>query len=62
MGGSTEIIGMANLNAGHAMDYTLGFIFLGVIINVWLYGFSVVQTYLYFINFPNDKRAMRAFM
>lgn len=46
MGGTTEIIGMANLNAGHAMDYTLGFIFLGVIINVWLYGFSVVQTYL----------------
>lgn len=50
------------LNAHHALDYSLGFILLGVMLNIWLYGFSVVQTYLYFVNFRNDKRLMRIFI
>ncbi|PWN42656.1 hypothetical protein IE81DRAFT_117480 [Ceraceosorus guamensis] len=51
-----------DLNAHHALDYSLGFILLGTMLNIWLYGFSVVQTYLYFVNFPNDKRLMRIFI
>lgn len=45
-----------------AMDLTLGCMFIGLLINVFLYGMSVVQGYMYFVNFKSDKLFMRVFV
>lgn len=45
-----------------SMDLSLGCIFIGLMLNVFLYGMSVVQGYMYFVNFPNDKRAMKIYV
>ncbi|KAN0066480.1 hypothetical protein ACQY0O_000574 [Thecaphora frezii] len=45
-----------------ALDLTLGCMFIGVAGNVWLYGFSLVQAYIYYAHFPNDKKFMRYFV
>ncbi|GAC95650.1 hypothetical protein PHSY_003226 [Pseudozyma hubeiensis SY62] len=36
--------------------------YIGVMLNVWLYGFSIVQAYIYYVNFKNDKPFMRYFV
>lgn len=45
-----------------SMDLSLGCMLIGVFMNVFLFGMSVVQGYLYFINFKTDKLFMRAFV
>ncbi|UZJ53242.1 hypothetical protein CBS101457_002562 [Exobasidium rhododendri] len=45
-----------------ANDLTIGCIFIGVVLNVWLYGFSCVQAYIYYSRFKEDKPSMRAFV
>uniref|UniRef100_V5EWD4 DUF6534 domain-containing protein n=2 Tax=Kalmanozyma brasiliensis (strain GHG001) TaxID=1365824 RepID=V5EWD4_KALBG len=44
------------------MDLSLGCMYIGVMLNVWLYGFSIVQAYIYYVNFKNDKPLMRYFV
>lgn len=44
------------------MDLTLGCMFVGMVLNVFLYGMSIVQGYLYFVNFKTDKLFMRIFI
>ncbi|EPQ32447.1 uncharacterized protein PFL1_00643 [Pseudozyma flocculosa PF-1] len=48
--------------AAGTFDLTLGCLFIGVSLNVWLFGFSLVQAYIYYVHFPNDKRFMRWFV
>lgn len=45
-----------------SMDLSLGCMFIGMLLNVFLYGMSVVQGYMYFINFKSDKLFMRVFV
>ncbi|PWN50293.1 hypothetical protein IE53DRAFT_330530 [Violaceomyces palustris] len=45
-----------------SFDLSLGCMFIGVVINVWLFGFSIVQAYIYYVNFKTDKRSMRIFV
>ncbi|PWZ02765.1 hypothetical protein BCV70DRAFT_197021 [Testicularia cyperi] len=45
-----------------SMDLSLGMIYIGVMLNVWLYGFSIVQAYIYYRHFKNDKPLMRYFV
>ncbi|TKY90492.1 hypothetical protein EX895_000490 [Sporisorium graminicola] len=45
-----------------AMDLSLGCMYIGVMLNVWLYGFSIVQAYIYYVNFKTDKPFMRYFV
>jgi hypothetical protein len=45
-----------------ALDLTLGCIYIGVILNVWLYGFTCVQVYIYFTRYKNDRAFMRHFV
>ncbi|CAO1637479.1 unnamed protein product [Parajaminaea phylloscopi] len=48
--------------AAPSMDLSLGCMFIGMVFNVFLYGMSVVQGYMYFINFKSDKLFMRIFV
>lgn len=41
---------------------SIGSVFIGVILNVWLYGFSCVQAYIYFSYFKKDKTFMKVFV
>ncbi|CBQ67662.1 conserved hypothetical protein [Sporisorium reilianum SRZ2] len=45
-----------------SMDLSLGCMYIGVMLNVWLYGFSIVQAYIYYVNFKTDKPLMRYFV
>ncbi|KAJ9476925.1 hypothetical protein PHBOTO_000581 [Pseudozyma hubeiensis] len=45
-----------------SMDLSMGCMYIGVMLNVWLYGFSIVQAYIYYVNFKNDKPFMRYFV
>ncbi|CCF53987.1 hypothetical protein NDA11_000710 [Ustilago hordei] len=45
-----------------AMDLSLGCMYIGVMLNVWLYGFSIVQAYIYYVHFKTDKPFMRYFV
>ncbi|KIS71832.1 uncharacterized protein UMAG_00262 [Mycosarcoma maydis] len=45
-----------------AMDLLLGCMYIGVMLNVWLFGFSIVQAYIYYVNFKTDKPLMRYFV
>ncbi|PWN28356.1 hypothetical protein BDZ90DRAFT_250814 [Jaminaea rosea] len=45
-----------------AMDLSLGCMFIGLMLNVFLFGMSIVQGYMYFVNFPNDKMFMRVYV
>ncbi|KAJ1030395.1 hypothetical protein NDA16_001304 [Ustilago loliicola] len=45
-----------------AMDLSLGCMYIGVMLNTWLYGFSIVQAYIYYVNFKGDKPFMRYFV
>lgn len=45
-----------------AMDLSLGCMYIGVMLNVCLYGFSIVQAYIYYVHFKTDKPLMRYFV
>lgn len=44
------------------LDLSIGCLFIGVILNIWLYGFSCLQFYLYYANFRSDRLALRLFV
>ncbi|KDN42715.1 hypothetical protein K437DRAFT_157346 [Tilletiaria anomala UBC 951] len=45
-----------------AYDLSLGCILIGVMLNIWLYGFSVLQTHLYYTTFRNDGKWLKIFV
>lgn len=44
------------------MHLLTGCMLIGVFMNVFLYGMSVVQGYMYFVNFKSDKLFMKVFV
>lgn len=44
------------------LAFNLGCMLTGIYLNIFLYGMSIVQGYMYFVNFKNDKTFMRAFV
>lgn len=45
-----------------ALDLSIGCILVGVMLNVWLYGFSCLQFYLYYANFRSDRSILKLFV
>jgi len=44
------------------MDTTYGALFICLVLGTILYGITVIQTYLYYRQYPNDSRLMRSFV
>lgn len=54
---------LAGTSTEHIISISLGALFVGVILSVWLCGFSVVQTYFYFsFSSVNDKKSLKLFV
>ncbi|EIN13003.1 hypothetical protein PUNSTDRAFT_131231 [Punctularia strigosozonata HHB-11173 SS5] len=43
-----------------SLGLTLGALYVGVIVSVFLFGIATLQTYNYYVNFPTDKMRLKA--